>query len=135
MKITTKTNGYTIGNELNTMKEKFEYAANTIFPNWEVEHFYYGNKLIMTTIRGNGCEYADFNITANRVSFNGHTLSRTNYKKCELLTHNDELYNGKLLELCRGWLKMKQSLYNWLVVIIFVVAVGLAGTSDIAQYI
>ena len=30
---------------------------------------------------------------------------------------------------------MKQSIYNWLVVIIFVVAVGLAGTSDIAQYI
>ena len=30
---------------------------------------------------------------------------------------------------------MKQSLYNWLVLIIFAVAVGLSGTSDIAQYI
>lgn len=35
----------------------------------------------------------------------------------------------------KGAKKMKQTLYNWLVVIIFVVAVGLAGASDIAQYL
>lgn len=35
----------------------------------------------------------------------------------------------------KGATKMKQTLYNWLVVIIFAVVVGLAGTSDIAQYI
>lgn len=99
MEITTKTNGYTISEELETMKQRFEYVCSILFPEWEVEHFYYGNKLIMTTIRGNGCEYADFNITAKRVSFNGHTLSRKNYKLCEAMTHNDECYNGRLLEL------------------------------------
>lgn len=74
MTITTKTNGYTISKELETMVKRFEHAASEIFPTWEAEHFFYGNKLVMTTIKGNGCEYADFNITANRVSFNGHTL-------------------------------------------------------------
>lgn len=99
MKITEKTNGYTISEDLETMKKRFEKACSILFPNWEVEHFYYGEKIIMTTIKGNGCEYADFNITSKRVSFNGHTLTRTNYKKCETMTHNDECYNGILCEL------------------------------------
>lgn len=99
MKITTKTNGYTIGAELETMVKKFEFAASVLFPDWEMEHFYYGNKLVMTTIRGCGCEYADFNISAKRVSFNGHTLTRTHYKLCEGLTHNDECHKGRLMEL------------------------------------
>lgn len=99
MNITTKSNGYTISEELETMKQRFECACSALFPEWEIEHFYYGDKIIMTTIRGNGCEYADFNITAKRVSFNGHTVSRTNYKKCEAMTHNDECYNGRLFEL------------------------------------
>lgn len=99
MTITTKTNGYTISKELETMVKRFEHAASKFFPDWEVEYFYYGNKLVMTTIKGCGCEYADFNITANRISFNGHTLTRTHFKLCEALTHNDECYEGKLLEL------------------------------------
>ena len=99
MTITTKTNGYTIGKELETMVQRFEYAASVLLPEWEMEHFFYGEKLVMTTIRGCGCEYADFNISANRVSFNGHTLTRTHCKLCEGLTHNDECYKGRLLEL------------------------------------
>lgn len=99
MKITVKDNGYVIGEELATMIQRFEYGASVLFPEWKMEHFYYGSKCVMTTIRGCGCEYADFNISANRVSFNGHTLTRTHYKLCESLTWNDECHEGKLLEL------------------------------------
>ena len=99
MKVTTNTNNYVISKELNTMLKRFECAVQKLFPEWEVEHFYYGDKLVMTTIKGCGCEYAEFNISAKRVSFNGHTLTRTHYKLCESLTHNDECHNGKLLEL------------------------------------
>lgn len=99
MNITVKTNGYTLGKELDTMVKNFECAVEELFPDWTIEHFYYGDKLVMTTIRGCGCEYADFNITANRVSFNGHTLTRAHYKICASLTHNDECHEGKLLEL------------------------------------
>jgi hypothetical protein len=99
MNITTKTNGYTISKELKTMVERFEAAANILFPDWKMEHFYYGEKLVMTTIRGCGCEYADFNISANRISFNGHTLTRTHFKLCESITYNDECHAGRLMEL------------------------------------
>ena len=99
MKITTKTNGYEINKELDTMVKRFEYAVSVLFPEWEVEHFYYGDKLVMTTIKGAGCSYAEFNISANRVSLTGYTLIRTHYKLCESLTHNDECHNGRLLNL------------------------------------
>lgn len=99
MKITTKTNGYEISKELETMVKRFECAVQKLFVDWEVEHFYYGNKLVMTTIRSCGCEYAEFNISANRVSFNGHTLTMRHHKLCQSLTHNDECYDGKLFEL------------------------------------
>ena len=100
MTITTKTNYYTISEELETMKKRFEFVCSVLFPDWEMEHFYYGSKVIMTTISGKKIgEYAQFNITANRVSFNGHTTSLENYKKCESMTHNDECHKGRLLEL------------------------------------
>lgn len=35
----------------------------------------------------------------------------------------------------KGATKMKQSLYNCLVVIILIIVIGLSGASDIAQYI
>ena len=100
MKITTKSNGYKISKELQTMIERFEYCASVLFPNWEIEHFYYGDKLDMVTVRSKELkQYADFNISANRVSFTGHTLSTENYKTFTSLTHNDECFNGRLLEL------------------------------------
>lgn len=99
MKITTKTNGYTISAELDTMVKRFEYVASVLFPEWEMEHFYYGDKLVMTSIcNGNG-EGAHFNITAKRVSFNSHALSTKNKELCESMTWNDECFNGRLLEL------------------------------------
>ena len=56
---TIKTNGFTISAELKTMLERFEKAVNMLLPNWEIEYFYYGDKLVMATIRGCGCEYAE----------------------------------------------------------------------------
>ena len=100
MKITTKTNGYTIGEELDTMIKRFEYAASVLFPDWEIEHFYFGSNLDMVKIRNRELkEYADFNITANRVSFNGHTLTPEHHALMASLTHNDECFNGRLLQL------------------------------------
>lgn len=99
MKIERKTNGYTISEELKTMVERFEFAASVLFPEWEMEQFYYGSKLVMVTIKGNGCEFAEFNISANRVSLNSHTVSKTRFGLCESITHNDECYNGRLLKL------------------------------------
>lgn len=99
MKIERKTNGYTISEELKTMVERFEFAASVLFPEWEMEQFYYGEKLVMVTMKGNGCEYADFNITAKRVSLNSLTVTKTRYELCESLTHNDECHNGRLLKL------------------------------------
>lgn len=99
MEITTKTNGYTISGELETMVKRFEFAASVLFPEWKMEHFYYGDRLVMTTIRGAGGEYADYNITAKRVSFNGHTLENKHYELCGSLTHNDECHKGRLMQL------------------------------------
>lgn len=100
MTITTKTNGYTISEELKTMVERFEYAASVLFPDWECEHFYYGDKVVMTEIKGNGCESAEFVIRKNRVSLEGRILSKKRYELCEALTHNDECHpNGRLLKL------------------------------------
>lgn len=98
MNITVKKNDYEISEELDTMVKRFEYAASVCFPNWNMEQFYYGENLIMATIKGDG-QYAHFNITSKRVSFNGHTLSNENYKTCAGLTWTDECFNGRLLEL------------------------------------
>jgi hypothetical protein len=99
MTITTKTNGYEIGRHLETMVKRFETVMNEYFPDWEVEHFYYGSKLVMTTVKGCGCEYAEFNISAIRVSLNGCTCTRSHHKLFESFTYNDECHEGKLLEL------------------------------------
>lgn len=47
MKITTKTNGYKVGAELEEMIKRFESAVAKLFGSHaiEVEHFYYGDKL------------------------------------------------------------------------------------------
>lgn len=99
MKIKVKTNGYEIGKELETMKERFEYVSSVLFPKWKMEHFYYGNKLIMTDIKDGNGRYAHFNITANRVSLNGYTASREQVELFGRMTWNDECYNGRLLKL------------------------------------
>ena len=101
MEIITKTNGYEIGKELQAMIERFDRAVEKLFGDEvkAIEHFYYGDKLDMLTVRLHGKSYGQFNITAKRVSFNGHTCRMDEYKRFEMLTYNDECFNGKLMEV------------------------------------
>jgi hypothetical protein len=101
MTINTQHNGYAIGSKLTEIKEKFEEATRKLFGDEvkEINHFYYGDKLIMSDIKLNDKHYGQFNLTAKRVSFNGHTCTFEQYDKFSLLTLNDELFKGKLLEL------------------------------------
>lgn len=99
LEVTTKTNGYEISKELEEMKNTFIEEVNNRFYdyNGEIELFYYGERLIMCTVRFNNKSYGQFNITANRVSFNGHTCSLMEYNIFASLTHNDECYPGTLI--------------------------------------
>lgn len=101
MKITTKANGYMVGTELEAMIKRFENAVDKLFGSHasEIEHFYYGDKLDMVTVRLVNGNYGDFNLSAKRVSYTGCTCSHAESKTFEMLTYNDELYKGKLLEL------------------------------------
>ena len=101
IKIETKTNGYT-AETLQEMIAKFEKAAGILFPGCIVRHFYYGDHLDMADIvlgEEAGSDYGYFNITEKRVSFNSHCGSRENIRKFERMTYNDELFDGKLMEI------------------------------------
>ena len=99
MEVITKTNGYTISEELNAVIEQFEKVASERLSNIKkIEHFYYGDKLSMSDIYLEGGHYGQFNITAKRVSFNGHTCSHEERAIFESLTWNDELFKGRLYE-------------------------------------
>ena len=81
---------------------KFEKVAAILFPGCTVSHFYYGDHLDLADIGiGNG-NYAHFNITAKRVSLNGYTGLSEDVKKWESMTVNDELYDGKLIDLANA---------------------------------
>ena len=98
IKIETKTNGYK-AEGLQEMISRFEKVAADLFPGCTVSHFYYGDYLDMVDLGiGNG-NYAHFNIAANRVSLNGYTGMDEDVRKWESMTHNDECFNGKLIEL------------------------------------
>lgn len=101
MEITTKTNGYIVGEKLKEMIKRFENAVEKLFGASviKIEHFYYGDKLDMLTVKLDNKHYGHFNITAKRVSFNGHTCSSEEYAKFEMLTFNDECFNGKLFDI------------------------------------
>ena len=94
----TKTNGYT-AETIQGMIKTFEKVAARLFPGCLVRHFYYGERLDMADIALGEGHYAHFNITANRVSLTGYTLSNEQLKKCESMTHKDECYDGRLLHL------------------------------------
>ena len=97
MEVITKTNGYEISEELKAVVEQFNRKAEERLNNVkEIEHFYYGDKLVMTSIRLENKNYGQFNITTKRVSFNGHTCSYEELAVFESLTWNDELYKGEL---------------------------------------
>lgn len=96
--IETKKNGYT-ADGIQDMIGKFEKVAALLFPGCTVRHFYYGNTLDMADIILAPGHYANFNISAKRVSLCGYTCSNEEYAKFVSMTHNDELFPGKLLEL------------------------------------
>jgi hypothetical protein len=98
MKITIKDNGYKC-EKVQNMITIFNIAVERIFPECEIEHFYYGDALCFTDVILPGGEYGHFNITSNRVSFNGHTCSFLNCKQFERLTYNDELFKGELIKI------------------------------------
>ena len=95
-KIILKTNGYKLSNELYHVVETFNVIAQETMEVKEIEYFYYGDKLVMTSVRLINGNYGQFNITEKRVSFNGHTCTTEEKKLFEDLTWNDELFNGKL---------------------------------------
>ena len=98
IKVETKTNGYK-AEGLQEIIGKFEKVASLLFPGCTVYHFYYGDYLDMADIDIGEHNYAHFNIRANRVSLNGYGGTSENCQIFELMTYNDELYDGKLMEL------------------------------------
>lgn len=97
-----KTNGYEADKGLIRMVRTFEKAAERTFGSAEIDHFLYGGKLDMVRLVVGDGHYGDFNITAGRVSFNGHECSMEERRAFESLTYNDELYSGKLLEIANN---------------------------------
>ena len=98
MKTETKTNGYR-AEGIQEMIATFEKAAESLFPDCEIRHFYYGDYLDMADIKLADGDYGCFNITARRVSFNSHSGKDESIRKFESMTYNDELFNGHLFEL------------------------------------
>lgn len=101
IKIETKSNGYK-AEAIQTMIRKFEKAAAFLFPGCTVRHFYYGDTCDMVDVVDvvlRPGRYAHFNITAKRVSLCGYKCSSTELEQFGQLTHNDERYRGKLLEI------------------------------------
>lgn len=98
IKILTKTNGYK-AEGLQEMIGKFNKVAARLFPGCTVSHFYYGDHLDMVDISLRPGEYGCFNLTAKRVSFGSHCGTSDDVRKYESMTLNDELFDGKLLEL------------------------------------
>lgn len=101
IKIETKTNGYT-ADGIQKMIGIFEKAVEKLFPSCTVRHFYYGDFLDMTDVIVGPGEYCHFNLRSNRVSINGFAASDENFHKFKSLTFNDELYDGKLMELAKA---------------------------------
>ena len=103
MTIKTKTNGYD-ADGIQKMLGIFNKAAEKLFPECEVEHFYYGDNLIFSDIRLGVGHYGHFSITAKEVHFSGYECSKEELMKFQSLTHNDWLYKnqGRLLEIARA---------------------------------
>ena len=99
MKVEVMSNGYEAAEVQGTI-ETFNKAAAVLFPDCVVRHFYYGDRLDMVSvIAAPHGHYGHFDISKDRVSFTGHECSGDEYMKFASLTLNDELYEGRLLEI------------------------------------
>jgi hypothetical protein len=87
--------------ELKEMQERFDKAVKVLFGDElkNIDHFNYTERLDMLRVHLNNGDYGDFNLTPNRVSYTGCTCTHEENAKFEMLTHNDEFYNGKLFEI------------------------------------
>jgi hypothetical protein len=94
----TKTNGYELSDEMLRVLYGFEEAVDRVFgtdkeeTDVTIEHFYYGNKLDMITVKVPGRGYGDYNLTAHGVHFNGHTCTEDDYRRFASLAWNDDLF-------------------------------------------
>lgn len=95
IEIKVETNGYEISTDLQNMISEFNFRVKCLFKDCKIEHFYYGSKLVMTSITFGGCNTADFNISANRVAMVGYATQKTYLDKCKSLTFNDECYKSE----------------------------------------
>lgn len=94
MMYTTESNGYKASGLQDNIR-KFNEMCKKLLGDAIVEHFYYGDFLDMVTVRiACSDSYGHFNISKNRISFNGHTCTTEEYNLFTHLTMNDELYNG-----------------------------------------
>lgn len=96
--IETKDNGYK-AEAVQPMIHNFDKVAAFLFPGCTVRHFYYGDALDMADIVLEPGRYANFNITAKRVSLCGYTCSAAELEQFSSMTLNDECYKGNLLGL------------------------------------
>lgn len=98
MTTTTKTNGYT-ASALQPTISLFERAAEIMFPDCTLEHFYYGDKIDMVDLIISKGRYAHFSISINRVGLGGYTCSSEELAAFEAMTLNDRLYESHLIEI------------------------------------
>lgn len=98
IKIETKTNGYK-AEALQPIIAKFEKVAADIFPGCTISHFYYGDSIDMVDLIVRPGDYAHFHIYKNSVRLNGYCGTDDDVAKFKSMTHGDELFDGKLMEL------------------------------------
>ena len=94
-------NGYAAAG-IQKMIAIFNKATEKLFPNCEVEHFYYGDTLSMSTVRLAPGHYGHFNIGENRVALTGYTCSWDELDLFKSMTYRDECFKGQLLQLAEN---------------------------------
>lgn len=92
--IRVKTNGYELTEEHKKVLKVWEEEAYKILDIKYIDEFYYGDKLVMATIKLNDGNYGHFNITEKRISLNGLTCTHEQHNLFATLTWNDECYIG-----------------------------------------
>ena len=94
--IRVKLNGFELTDEHKRVLKVWEEKAFQELDVDYISEFYYGNSLVMATIKLNDGYYGEFNITEKRISFNGHECTHEEHEIFTKLTWNDECYKGEL---------------------------------------
>lgn len=99
MKITNKTNGYELSENIENLKKRLIEVASEFFGDSlvEIEFFNYGDTVVFTDVKLNESgvkAYADLHISKDRISLCGYECSNDQLALFERLTYNDEVYNG-----------------------------------------